>query len=113
MPPKGKRKQPIDEDDAESNEAYDSDDIDDDSAVEVLKARKSKARLAKNARPPAKKRRRANDDLGGVALKDGQQVVGVVVQAPKTGLVPPGQISQNTLDFLGRLSEPECNNRTW
>lgn len=114
MPPKGKRKQKIETEDEESTGVYDSDDIDDESAVEVLKARtKSKTRLAKKSHPPAKKKRRVNDDPGEVELKDGQQVVGVVVQAPKTGLVPPGQISQNTLDFLGKLSQPECNNRTW
>ncbi|TFK21201.1 hypothetical protein FA15DRAFT_672761 [Coprinopsis marcescibilis] len=47
------------------------------------------------------------------ALKDGQEIVGVVVQAPKTGRVPPGQISQNTMDFLNRLKDPACNDREW
>ena len=28
-------------------------------------------------------------------------------------LVPPGQISQNTLDFLAQLMKPECNDREW
>ncbi|KAH9974159.1 hypothetical protein BGW80DRAFT_206040 [Lactifluus volemus] len=37
----------------------------------------------------------------------------MVVQAPKTGRVPPGQISQNTFDFLLQLKSPECNDREW
>ncbi|KLO08760.1 hypothetical protein SCHPADRAFT_834923 [Schizopora paradoxa] len=64
----------------------------------VKKQRKSKAAEAEDE----------DDDL-----EDGQEVVGVVVQAPKTGRVPPGQISQNTLDFLTQLQDPECNDRTW
>lgn len=27
--------------------------------------------------------------------------------------VPAGQISQNTLDFLVKLKDPNCNNREW
>ncbi|KAG1724455.1 uncharacterized protein EDB91DRAFT_1087465 [Suillus paluster] len=46
-------------------------------------------------------------------LKEGQQVVGRIVQAPKTGWVPPGQVSQNTLDFLMQLKDPACNDREW
>lgn len=64
-------------------------------------------------------------------LEEGQEIAGVVVQAPKTGrgtcrlsyevvqrqlsplLVPPGQISQNTLNFLAQLKKPECNDREW
>ncbi|KAG8872557.1 hypothetical protein FRC20_009408 [Serendipita sp. 405] len=36
-----------------------------------------------------------------------------IVQAPTTGRVPPGQISQNTLDFLQKLKDPEYNDREW
>ncbi|KIY53899.1 hypothetical protein FISHEDRAFT_32138, partial [Fistulina hepatica ATCC 64428] len=44
---------------------------------------------------------------------DSQEVVGEVVQAPVTGRVPPGQISQNTFEFLTQLQDPECNDREW
>jgi len=46
-------------------------------------------------------------------LNEGQEIVGVVVQAPETGQVPPGQISQNMLDFLTNLKNPACNDREW
>jgi hypothetical protein len=52
-------------------------------------------------------------ELSEVELEEGQEVVGVVVKAPKTGLVPPGEISQNTFNFLGKLNDPKCNNRAW
>ncbi|KAK0222635.1 hypothetical protein EDD85DRAFT_796168 [Armillaria nabsnona] len=32
-------------------------------------------------------------------LEEGQQIVGVVIDVPKTGQVPPGQVSQDTLYF--------------
>ncbi|PIL28791.1 hypothetical protein GSI_08835 [Ganoderma sinense ZZ0214-1] len=65
-----------------------------------------------------KKRKTAEDSEGEgeeseLELEEGQEIVGVVVQAPKTGRVPPGQISQNTLDFLSELKKPECNDREW
>ncbi|PBK58714.1 hypothetical protein ARMSODRAFT_967514 [Armillaria solidipes] len=41
--------------------------------------------------------------------KKKRKIVGVVIDAPKTGQVPPGQVSQNTLDFLAQLQKPECN----
>ncbi|KAG8855435.1 hypothetical protein FRB91_002235 [Serendipita sp. 411] len=41
------------------------------------------------------------------------EVIGKIVQAPTTGRVPPGQISQNTLDFLQKLKDPEYNDREW
>ncbi|KAF9045027.1 hypothetical protein BJ165DRAFT_1474861 [Panaeolus papilionaceus] len=44
-------------------------------------------------------------------LEDGQKIVGVVVKAPTTGRVPPGQISRNTLNFLAKLQDPKCNDR--
>ncbi|KAJ1301227.1 hypothetical protein OPQ81_003636 [Rhizoctonia solani] len=45
--------------------------------------------------------------------ESGPIVVGKVVQAPQTGRVPPGQISQNTFDFLLNLRDPEKNDREW
>ncbi|KAL5478493.1 hypothetical protein ACEPAI_2677 [Sanghuangporus weigelae] len=61
--------------------------------------------------PSKKKRASVTDDEE--EREDGVEVVGVVVQAPKTGRVPPGQISQNTLNFSRQLQNPECNDRTW
>jgi len=99
--PKRKRKQ-IEEEDEESNNAYDSDDLDNESVVEVLKARHTRTRQTK-------KRNKINK----LELEEGQELVGVVVEPPKTGLVPPGQISKNTFNFLGKLTKLECNNRAW
>ncbi|KAI0752617.1 hypothetical protein C8Q80DRAFT_1147298 [Daedaleopsis nitida] len=65
---------------------------------------------------PRKKRKPAKDseeEESDLELQEGQEIVGVVVQAPKTGRVPPGQISKNTLDFLSQLKKPECNDREW
>jgi len=62
---------------------------------------------------PRKKRKEADEQEGDLDLEEGQEIVGVVVQAPKTGRVPAGQISQNTLDFLNQLKKPECNDREW
>ncbi|KAF7792032.1 hypothetical protein EIP86_003059 [Pleurotus ostreatoroseus] len=70
---------------------------------------------------PRKKRKTARDhdeddedaDEVDLDLEDGQEIVGRVVQAPTTGRVPPGQISQNTLNFLAQLKKPECNDREW
>ncbi|KAI9433008.1 hypothetical protein H4582DRAFT_1990569 [Lactarius indigo] len=53
------------------------------------------------------------EEEGDNDLKEGQELVGKVVQAPKTGRVPPGQISQNSFDFLSQLKKTECNDREW
>ncbi|KAG9103393.1 hypothetical protein FRC06_011136 [Ceratobasidium sp. 370] len=45
--------------------------------------------------------------------EDGPVMVGKIVKAPETGRVPPGQISQNTLDFLMNLQDPAKNDREW
>ncbi|KAH7915947.1 hypothetical protein BJ138DRAFT_1140810 [Hygrophoropsis aurantiaca] len=88
----------------------------------------AKTRQNSDSATPARKRKRtklADDqdkiDSGSdsddaeveVDLKEGQEVVGVVVKAPKTGWAPPGQVSKNTLDFLARLKDPACNDREW
>ncbi|KAG1764070.1 hypothetical protein EV702DRAFT_1155018 [Suillus placidus] len=52
-------------------------------------------------------------DGSDVDLKEGQQVVGRVVQAPKSGWAPPGRVSLNTLDFLAQLKDPARNDREW
>ncbi|KAG8213879.1 hypothetical protein J3R82DRAFT_10623 [Butyriboletus roseoflavus] len=89
-------------------------------------------------RTPARKKLKVVDDTAederdsDVELKDGQEVVGKVVEAPTTGwgahtlvhrgrslqltsysTAPDGQISQHTLDFLMRMRDPACNDRVW
>ncbi|PCH36828.1 hypothetical protein WOLCODRAFT_92144 [Wolfiporia cocos MD-104 SS10] len=80
-------------------------------------AKRSAKAKEKAKKSPRKKRRggaeSADESEDALNLKDGQEVVGVVVQAPKTGRVPPGRISRNTLDFLKQLQRPECNDREW
>jgi len=66
----------------------------------------------------SRKRKRDEDAVddqsdGGDEGKGKYKVVGTIVQAPTTKRVPPGQISQNTLDFLSQLMKPECNDREW
>ncbi|TFY64800.1 hypothetical protein EVJ58_g2369 [Rhodofomes roseus] len=110
-----------------SEPSLDSDALDDDEDVgvkrkkraSVAKAAPKKSSPEKKASPkkasPRKKRNQeeSEDEDDGLDLKDGQEVVGVVVQAPKKGRVPPGQISKNTLNFLSELKKPECNDREW
>lgn len=67
---------------------------------------------------PAKKKHKAQAEdeekgISDVDLKDGQEVVGKVVQAPQTGWGSKGQVSQHTLDFLAQLRDPSCNEREW
>ncbi|KAK6906757.1 hypothetical protein I203_100744 [Kwoniella mangroviensis CBS 8507] len=48
-----------------------------------------------------------------IELEEGQEIAGRIYPAPKTGQVPPGRISQNTLNFLKNLQIPERNDREW
>ncbi|CAK5263492.1 unnamed protein product [Mycena citricolor] len=106
----------------ESESEYDSDALDEE-PVETKKRKRKPAAAAgadgspsksKAKRSPRKRKRvQADDDESEFENDDGLEVVGKVVQAPKTGLVPAGQISQNTLDFLTQLKNPECNDREW
>ncbi|KIM36258.1 hypothetical protein M413DRAFT_449309 [Hebeloma cylindrosporum] len=126
--PKMKRKledeEDHDDDDAsdatppKKQKIYDSDALDEDSDFgekdnkKVKKARSSSNHTPKKkTQSPRKKKKPATEFED--ELKEGQEIVGVVVQAPKTGRVPPGQISQNTLDFLAKLKDPACNDREW
>ncbi|WVR08496.1 hypothetical protein IAU60_005551 [Kwoniella sp. DSM 27419] len=54
-----------------------------------------------------------DEDDGDVELEEGQELAGRIYPAPKTGQVPPGRISQNTLNFLKNLQIPERNDREW
>ncbi|KAJ6580821.1 hypothetical protein B0H19DRAFT_928600 [Mycena capillaripes] len=99
---------------SETGAEYNSDALDDTDSEGLgknQKKRKRKPETRKKIRAPKKKRTVDTDDEFDV--QDGQEIVGVVVQAPKTGLVPPGQISKNTLDFLTQLLDPKCNDREW
>ena len=91
---------------------YDSDDLDEDSDSDG-QSKKRKHASPKKKQSPRKKARKTDENGEYEELNEGQEIVGVVVQAPKTGQVPPGQISQNTLDFLTNLKNPACNDREW
>ena len=95
-----------------ADKVYDSEDLDNsdiDGGTERSSRQSIKSKKALQS--PRKKRRLITD--GEFELEDGQEVIGVVVQAPSKGLVPPGQVSRNTLDFLSNLKDPAHNNRTW
>jgi hypothetical protein len=79
-------------------ESLDSDALDEDFDSKA----KSRGKGAKPAmkRSPRKKRKASEDEDNpdtDIKLLEGQEVIGRVVQAPKSGRVPPGQISRNTL----------------
>jgi hypothetical protein len=92
--------------------AYDSDDLDEDSDSDDQRKKRKRA-SPKKKQSPRKKARKTDENDESEELNEGQEIVGIVVQAPKTGQVPPGQISQNTLDFLTNLKNPACNDREW
>jgi hypothetical protein len=100
-----------------SEKPYDSDALDDSDGPTAKPKRKGRASAKaspKKTQSPRKKKKQV--DSGNAEyddLEDGQEVVGMVVQAPKTGHVPAGQISQNTLNFLNKLQDPACNDREW
>ncbi|KAI0719799.1 hypothetical protein C8T65DRAFT_635198 [Cerioporus squamosus] len=123
--------------DASDTESLHSDALDDEDDFETSKSSKKRKRASASPqktpskRTPKKSQERKKSSGSGsttkkrktkgsedeseleLELEDGQEVVGSVVQAPKTGRVPPGQISKNTLDFLAELKKPECNDREW
>ncbi|KAH8102103.1 hypothetical protein BXZ70DRAFT_930303 [Cristinia sonorae] len=107
-------------------ESLHSDALDEEEDSVALSKSQKRKRNSANASPrkagskkssPRKKRKKAEDEDEQVSdsleLEEGQEIVGEVVQAPKTGRVPPGQISQNTIDFLNQLKKPGCNDREW
>ncbi|KAG0696734.1 hypothetical protein DFH29DRAFT_949896 [Suillus ampliporus] len=102
-------------------ESLHSDALDDLPPKKRARSSNSKSGSSSKLKPKRRKRKADEDDAkdeedadrSDVDLKEGQEVVGRVVQAPKTGWVPPGQISQNTLDFLAQLKDPACNDREW
>jgi len=151
MPPKSRTKQPaaaqkrkrrdepVSEDDGynsstaeDDDQALDSDNLDDDDDD----GKKGEVKRRRKKASPAKSRKRrkggSDEEESDLELKEGQEVVGKIVRAPKTGqgepefariiinpprsfpsTVPPGQISQNTFNFLIQLGRPECNDREW
>jgi hypothetical protein len=90
---------------ADESNALDSDALDDDD---------DGAAPAPRRKPAASRRKKARVGADAVDSELGlAQTVGRIVQAPTIGRVPPGQLSRNTLDFLGQLADPTCNNREW
>ncbi|KIJ61343.1 hypothetical protein HYDPIDRAFT_96940 [Hydnomerulius pinastri MD-312] len=84
----------------------------------VTSASATKPKQNSSGKAPARKKRKVEEDEdedegSELELKDGQEVVGKVIQAPKTGWVPEGQVSQHTLDFLMHMQDPACNDRVW
>ena len=77
----------VDEGDDEDAKSIDSDALDDDETI-VGKSRKRKhATFTKTSPKKKSPRKKGNNDEfdDGLELKEGQEVVGTVVQAPKTG----------------------------
>ncbi|KAF9564024.1 hypothetical protein CPC08DRAFT_734579 [Agrocybe pediades] len=107
------------EESAQDTKVYDSDALDEDSDMETKKTKKAgtvKATKTKKSQASPRKRKRTKGDESEAEyddLAENQEIVGMVVQAPTTGRVPPGRISQNTLDFLAHLKDPACNDREW
>ncbi|KAG1877202.1 hypothetical protein F4604DRAFT_1621510 [Suillus subluteus] len=102
-------------------ESLHSDALDDLPPKKRTRSSNSKSGSPSKPKPKRRARKAKEDDVkdeedvdaSDVDLKEGQQVVGRVVQASKIGWVPPGQVSQNTLDFLAQLKDPACNDREW
>ncbi|PFH46959.1 hypothetical protein AMATHDRAFT_153318 [Amanita thiersii Skay4041] len=90
---------------------YDSDALDEDSASVSEKGKR--ARTSRSPRKKSKKRDESEGEDSELELEEGQEVVGRVVKAPKEGWASPGMVSKNTLEFLGKLKQKECNDRKW
>jgi hypothetical protein len=105
-----------DEDEEEDDEGSgDSDDFDD-----TPRNNKRKVATVKKSNGSAKRGKHVpvdgyedEDDDEEIELEEGQELAGRIYPAPKTGQVPPGRISQNTLNFLKNLQIPERNDREW
>ncbi|KAG9018031.1 hypothetical protein FRB90_012590 [Tulasnella sp. 427] len=103
-------------DETESDvESLHSDDLDDDKpAAKKRKRTASQSSPRKKATPRGRRvAKAADDDDFDDEVESGVEIVGKVVQAPTTGRVPPGRISQNTLDLLKQLTNPKYNDREW
>jgi hypothetical protein len=80
---------------------YDSDDLDDDSDDQ---SKKRKHASPKKKQPPRKKVRKTDENDEYEELNEGQEIVGVVVQAPKTGQVHSCRLHVNFQQiFAGRV----------
>ncbi|THG99913.1 hypothetical protein EW145_g7168, partial [Phellinidium pouzarii] len=103
-----------DDDDDDDVVVLDSDELDDSDFEAAAKGGRKRKRVNKKSSLIRKKKKNvSSDDEEEVELADGQEIVGTVVEAPKTGRVPPGQISRNTLNFLKQLQDPKYNDRIW
>ncbi|KAF8478830.1 hypothetical protein JB92DRAFT_1823346 [Gautieria morchelliformis] len=116
-----KSKQTKHDDDCEDSNTnalkeLDSDALDEEEDAPGKKRKKFQRSPKKMGNTPLKKQRRKQEedqDEEDEDLPEGLTVVGEVVRAPTEGRVPPGKISQNTLDFLKQLAKPEYNDREW
>ena len=113
---------------SDDTESFHSDALDDDE-ISTSRKRKQPSRKKSKSSPKKIKTTENDEDEDDFELKEGQEIVGVVVKAPVHGrgdfrsiltscsitrpVVPPGQISQNTFNFLNDLKDPECNDREW
>ncbi|QRW26027.1 hypothetical protein RhiXN_11104 [Rhizoctonia solani] len=85
----------------------DSDALDDESDFGPHRIAERASSVGKRAKKDATSEEEYQSDESGAII------VGKVAQAPETGRVPEGQISQNTFDFLLNLQDPEKNDREW
>jgi len=102
-----------DSDESADSRVYNSDNLDDDDSPDSSKGVKAQRPVSPKKRPRKKRKVVDAASQSELELEEGQEVAGIVVQAPKTGHVPPGQISANTFEFLGKLKDSKCNDRTW
>jgi hypothetical protein len=89
---------------SEAKKVYDSDALDEDSSEDTKK--RKRVRASKKTRSPRKKRREEDEDEE-ADLQEGQEIVGVVVEAPKTGR------GEQQLYYYFRLILFLLNSSTW
>ncbi|KAL7422700.1 hypothetical protein Q5752_001991 [Cryptotrichosporon argae] len=113
---------PSDEDEAEEDMSSDTGEEDEDEDKETPGSKRRsvgtssggrESRMTKRAKAAEVDDEETEEDDNDTDLEEGQVVAGRIYPAPKIGQVPPGRISQNTLDFLGNLQVPERNDRDW
>ncbi|OCF45705.1 hypothetical protein I317_00608 [Kwoniella heveanensis CBS 569] len=121
------------EDEDDDDESVDSDYLDDEDGPKKRKAmikgggptgKAKKAKISHKASSTGKAAKNGSqvyiegyededEDEDDTDLEEGQEIAGRIYPAPRTGQVPPGRISQNSLNFLKNLQIPERNDRDW
>ena len=130
-----------DSDSEDEPESLHSDTLDDESDADTKRRKRKRGNIPKTKKATTRaqlvsprKKKKAPQNEEELEIEEGQEIVGVVVQAPKEGwgkyivlqlrcyrqvvylsaiIAPAGQISQHTLDFLTKLMDPACNDRQW